>query len=173
MTTPLRIITIREPWAHRLIHDGKDVENRARNIVGAYRGPILIHAAGRVDHDALTGAEHQKIRPGRLLGVVELIDVHHASTCADTTNDRTSTGLCSEWAEDDCFHLIMRNPRTLTEQISHAGGLGLRHITPDLAAWVWDHLNDPAPWLCAQDHGPTRCSWCGQTTNTQGVRRYA
>lgn len=101
MTTPLRII---------LIQDGKDVENRARSIVGAYRGPILIHAAARVDYGALTGAERPKIRPGRRLGVVELIDVHHASTCADATNERTSTGLCSEWTEDDGFHLVMRNP---------------------------------------------------------------
>lgn len=39
----MRIITVRQPWAWALIHGGKDVENRTRNIAGSYRGPIAIH----------------------------------------------------------------------------------------------------------------------------------
>lgn len=39
----MRILTVRQPWA--IIHGGKDVENRLRNIAGDYRGPVAIHVA--------------------------------------------------------------------------------------------------------------------------------
>ena len=41
----MRILTVRQPWAWAIIHGGKDVENRVRNIAGDYHGPIAIHAA--------------------------------------------------------------------------------------------------------------------------------
>jgi hypothetical protein len=41
--SPLKAISVRQPWAHAIIHLGKDVENRPwrRN----YSGPLLIHAS--------------------------------------------------------------------------------------------------------------------------------
>jgi len=44
MSDEMRILTVRQPWAWAIIHGGKDVENRVRNIAGDYRGPIAIHA---------------------------------------------------------------------------------------------------------------------------------
>lgn len=44
MDRRMRILTVRQPWAWAIIHGGKDVENRLRNIAGGYRGPIAIHA---------------------------------------------------------------------------------------------------------------------------------
>lgn len=46
-------ISVRQPWAWSIIHGGKDVENRSRNIAGSYRGPVAIHASKTVDEDAL------------------------------------------------------------------------------------------------------------------------
>ena len=40
----MRVLTVRQPWAWAIIHGGKDVENRSRNIAGSYRGPVAIHA---------------------------------------------------------------------------------------------------------------------------------
>lgn len=48
----MRIITVRQPWAWAIIHGGKDVENRVRNIAGDYRGPVAIHAGLAYDHDS-------------------------------------------------------------------------------------------------------------------------
>lgn len=45
----MRILTVRQPWAWAIVHGGKDVENRTRNIAGAYRGPVAIHAGMRFD----------------------------------------------------------------------------------------------------------------------------
>lgn len=39
----MKAISIRQPWAHLIIHGGKEIENRSWNT--KYRGPILIHAA--------------------------------------------------------------------------------------------------------------------------------
>ena len=99
----MRILTVRQPWAYAIVHLGKDVENRVRNIAGDYRGPVVIHAALAEDSDfALNGRyaavseameefaiEYERTRPrlthdsapwwrnnGRIIGVVDLVDVH-------------------------------------------------------------------------------------------------
>lgn len=52
--TEMRILTVRQPWAWAIIHGGKDVENRVRNIAGDYRGPVAIHAGLAFDREAHT-----------------------------------------------------------------------------------------------------------------------
>lgn len=39
----MKAITVRQPWAHAIIHFGKDIENRS--WATNYRGRIAIHAA--------------------------------------------------------------------------------------------------------------------------------
>ena len=40
----MKVLSVRQPWAHAIVSGEKDVENRTRNVVGAWRGPIAIHA---------------------------------------------------------------------------------------------------------------------------------
>lgn len=42
----LRALSLTQPWAWIILHLGKRIENRSRNI-GNYRGPVLLHAALR------------------------------------------------------------------------------------------------------------------------------
>lgn len=102
----MRIMTVRQPWAWAIIHGGKNVENRVRNIAGAYRGPVAIHVAKTEDRfplhgpiwDAATAAveagggdTHERVFTwdlgtpdprrwlydhGHITGVVDLVDVH-------------------------------------------------------------------------------------------------
>jgi hypothetical protein len=95
--TAARILTVRQPWAWAIIHGGKTVENRVRNIAGDYRGPVLIHAAQQVDLAAFSGqsvplvaaatafneanTDVLKSGPwhahrGAIIGVVDLVDTH-------------------------------------------------------------------------------------------------
>lgn len=46
----MRLLTLRRPWPWAVIFAGKDVENRQRNVAGAYRGPIAIHAGLHTDN---------------------------------------------------------------------------------------------------------------------------
>ena len=123
----MRALTVRQPWAGAIIWRGKDVENRTRNIAGAYRGPVAIHVSLRHDysaveaHDAVCGGidQHSIYGYGAFIGVVDLVDVHEAAPfdCG------------SEWAEFEfgrrTVHLVLANPRPLPEPIPCKGRLGL------------------------------------------------
>ena len=87
----MRILTVRQPWAWAIIHAGKDVENRSRNIAGYYRGPVAIHAglapfeqhnmASRAHHDAHGTEVPTAIGFGAIIGVVDLATVHYSTGC--------------------------------------------------------------------------------------------
>lgn len=67
----MRAITVRQPWAWAIVHGGKDVENRSRNIAGAYRGLVAIHAGLTIDLDAVDSltfrqAWHREFMPETL-----------------------------------------------------------------------------------------------------------
>lgn len=156
MTGELRILTVRQPWAWAIIDSGtKDVENRIRNIAGAYRGPIAIHAGLSFDDDALTSpplkAAFDSYRSGRgwsreyrgvILGVVDLVDVHHDMSCPhDPSRRGYRAGQCSGWAEPgERWHLVLANPRALSEPIPYKGALGLRRLDAETAARVWEAI---------------------------------
>jgi hypothetical protein len=89
----VRAITVRQPHAWAIIHGGKDVENRTRNIAGAYRGPVAIHAGlAKFEQDNASSEAHRAAHGsevgtgivfGAIIGVVDLIDVHDSDECYD------------------------------------------------------------------------------------------
>jgi hypothetical protein len=73
----LRAISIRQPWAHAILHLGKDVENRpmSRN----YRGRILIQASKTTTEDERVaarklGLDSDGLMRGAIVGDVEIVD---------------------------------------------------------------------------------------------------
>lgn len=150
----MKILTVRQPWAWAIIHGGKDVENRVRNIAGSYRGPVAIHVAksiAKIDYRSYLHVEGHGYDAkadqhlGEIIGVVDLIDVHSASViggCGQMQNDcdEHPNGCrhhCSPWAmgpapEGWYQHLVFENPRALNEPIRFKGALGLRDINPDV-----------------------------------------
>ncbi len=161
----MRILTVRQPWAWAIVHGGKDVENRVRNIAGDYRGPVAIHVAQQEDvnafslsatRDALNAAadrwmaQRVKENPksvetvpwakgfGFIVGVVDLVGVHEAPMFANDSCDRRSNGpTCSPWAErGPLHHLALANPRPLAEPIPYRGALGLRRLDDETIARV-------------------------------------
>lgn len=162
----MRILTVRQPWAWAIIHGGKDVENRVRNIAGDYRGPVAIHVGLRDDEDwedldahAFVGVcpfedapMHNRygcnwcrdIAPltwkqqGQIIGVVDLTDVHLGSQRHEWCwhDLRGMQDRCSVWGDDDTYHLALANPRTLAEPIPYRGALGLRRLDDDTAARI-------------------------------------
>ncbi len=64
----MKVLSIQQPWAHAILCDGKDIENRTWQT--KHRGPILIHAGKKFDSDAryiVTGKEVARtIRSGQL-----------------------------------------------------------------------------------------------------------
>lgn len=143
----MRAITVRQPWAWQILHQGKNVENRTRNIAGKYRGPIAIHAALKTDELALARlpmrAPDWVTAPrifdyGVILGVVDLVDVHQ------------SAPFCcgSEWGELlwGGHHLVLANPRPIPrrQQPRCRGALGLWTPPPDLVGKLLTLTNQEA-----------------------------
>lgn len=150
----MRVLTVRQPWAWAIIHGGKDVENRVRNIAGDYRGQVAIHVAQAIDTQAMTqptealkdaAALHARRHPdpldggpwfnnrGAIIGVIDLVGVHDSR--GDGCGTRRGTARlgelipqCSDWAEPWAHHLVLANPRPLSEPIPFKGALGLRRL---------------------------------------------
>lgn len=139
----MRVLTVRQPWAWAIVHGGKDVENRVRNIAGAYRGPVAIHAGLAYDAAWQSKVLAQTLSErfgttkfdvaievpwrdgmGSIIGVVDLDSVHEPHNAWQDDE----SGRCSAWAEPDAFHLVFANARALIKPIPFKGALGLRHL---------------------------------------------
>lgn len=169
--TETRILTVRQPWAWAIIHGGKDVENRVRNLAGDYRGPVAIHAALRDARmaPAVVWYDYDEKLPvrGAIIGVVDLVDVHAADYCWERDKQRLmslyqsgpegrreianlpddgpggiigKTRFCSQWADDERHHLVLRNPRPLSKPIPYKGALGLRRLPDDVVQQVLEGI---------------------------------
>lgn len=145
----MRALTVRQPWAWAIMHGGKDVENRSRNIAGSYRGPVAITAGLAFDPDGqcevarlteTTGPwPYDGFDFGAVLGVVILGDVHRSFDCWELDSPKRTR--CSPWAIDDSpWHLILANPRPLPKPIPVKGRLGLWTLPVDVAAQVEEAL---------------------------------
>lgn len=151
--TEMRILTVRQPWAWAIIHGGKDVENRTRNLAGEYRGPVAIHAAKALADFSVTEVPPladvlhpllNAVSPvarswwadrGAIIGVVDLVDVHDPLDRLFLPTVDVD-GVCSSWAEHGAFHLVLANPRPLSEPIPYKGALGLLRLPDDVVAQV-------------------------------------
>lgn len=148
----IRGLTVRQPWAWAIVHGGKDVENRTRNLAGSYRGPLAIHVAtGRslmahfhdvqrirpdLDRDALPWSSLETGQPpnaGHVIGVVDLVDVH------DAAPPEVEWCGCSQWAERFyVHHIVLANPRPLATPIRWRGALNLWRVPAELEARIRD-----------------------------------
>lgn len=175
----LRAITVRQPWAWAIVHGGKDVENRTRNIAGGFRGPVAIHAGLAFD-DAGTWEDGPcedllldwfKDHPddpatypwrhrGAVLGVVDLGEVH--PDCTEDVIGWGPTPTCSPWAQSHAWHLCLSNSRQLSRPVPVRGRLGLWTLPDDVEAAVREQVAErltavaEARGLTIPDRGPKR-----------------
>lgn len=123
-----RVLSIRPLWAWSIIFAGKDIENRTWKT--PYRGPLLIHASSHKHPKKFLEEWRPQVakRSGlpldevptdlprsTMLGVVDLVDI--------VENSR------SRWAEDDCYHFVLKNPRYLEPAVTGVNG--------KLNVWKW------------------------------------
>lgn len=131
----MRALTVQQPWAWAIIHGGKDIENRTQ--AWSYRGPLAIHAGGRISERGMTShlvghslGQHSEVvlRRGAILGVVDLVDVHqamHLTECCESPWAESSYAEHGGRNRSEIVHMILENPRPLDEPIPCAGRLGL------------------------------------------------
>ncbi|MEJ7831312.1 MAG: ASCH domain-containing protein [Nocardioides sp.] len=81
----LLALSVRQPWAHAIMHFGKDIENRTRRF--GHRGLTLIHASASLTADEYVEADDEihrrtglhlppshQLERGGIVGVVEIVD---------------------------------------------------------------------------------------------------
>ena len=110
LTFPTAALSIRQPWCHHILCDGKDVENRTWKT--NYRGPVLIHASKTTDDQ-----EFCRIHGAPLGGIVGIMDIVDCVTAMD-----------SRWFFGP-YGFVLRNPLPL-EFVACRGKLGF--FKPDI-----------------------------------------
>ena len=96
MSLPQVAISIRQPWCHHILYDGKDVENRDWRT--NFRGEVLIHASKGFDAEDRDDVIRLNCPRGGIVGVVEIVD------CV--------TAMDSDWFFGT-YGFVLRNPRPL------------------------------------------------------------
>lgn len=89
-------ISIRQPWCHHILHDGKDIENRSWKTT--FRGQVLIHASSNVEVLDRAEVQTRAMPLGGIVGVMEIVDC---------VTDWHSDWFCGP------FGFVIRNARPL------------------------------------------------------------
>lgn len=127
----MKALSIRQPWAHLIIHGGKDIENRS--WATSLRGRFLVHAAKGgtwADHfDVLAYCTRftlplppyrDDLQRGGIIGSVELVDcVRHSQ---------------SPWFMGD-VGFVLANPKPLPF-VPCKGRLGFFEVPDDVARQI-------------------------------------
>lgn len=158
--TPMRAITIRQPWLWAICRGGKDVENRSNrrgsNLAAAQfnrPGPVLLHASSRWA-DAAAEAKVRRLStvdPGiaggpradpacygnsGIVATAVIADVHTAVDCYDPTTG----AMCSPWADTAAAHIHLTDVHVLPTPIPCPGALGLWTVDdPHILATIRRH----------------------------------
>lgn len=116
ISSVMKIISVRQPWASLIVLGFKDVENRSWST--RYRGPVLIHASKRGDQVSKADIEcrygvrlEDNLRLGGIVGLTEIVDCVRPHP--------------SPWYVPGCYGLVLTGSRP-TPFIEWKGSLGLR-----------------------------------------------
>src|SRR5262245_11540316 len=107
----MKILSIRQPWAHLIVSGSKNIENRTWST--SYRGPFLVHASLNVNRAACRShrLNHANLETGGIVGIAVIVDC---------VSDHSS-----KWFEGP-FGFVLRKRRPLPF-VKWTGALGLRN----------------------------------------------
>lgn len=118
----MRALSIRQPWAHSILHFGKNIENRPK--ITHYRGTIAIHASQGMYEDDFDYVRREmgcrrlpdssEIAAGAVVGFADIVDV---------VTQRTVTARMEKWFVGK-YGYVLSNVITLKNPIEVTGALG-------------------------------------------------
>jgi hypothetical protein len=127
----MKALSIRQPWAHLIVHAGKDIENR--DWFTRLRGRILVHAAKGMTRDEYADVrefcdrsgnaivpDFDALQRGGVIGSVEIVD------CVEHSESRWFFGR---------YGFVLRDPRPLPF-IPYKGSLGFFEVPDHLIGGV-------------------------------------
>jgi hypothetical protein len=111
----MKALSIKQPWAALIVSGIKPVENRS--WATSYRGPLLIHASKRHDHEANVRLDATHLVHGAIVGIVDLIDIVTAHPSPYFTGP---------------YGWVLANPRRIEPPIPMRGQQRLFDVPDDL-----------------------------------------
>jgi hypothetical protein len=122
----MKAMTIKQPWVHAILHEGKDIENRSWQRT--FRGWMAIHASGQPKRDA--------VFPGRLR-VPDLASLDYSAICGIARVVDIVAKSRSKWfwqPDDDSinFGWVLADVSPLKKPIPCKGALGLWELPANI-----------------------------------------
>lgn len=145
----MKALTVHPPWSFAIAAGWKPIENRVWRT--NHRGPLAIHASARWDHRGairvaeLSRAVVVKTDMSAIVAVVELVDIHHSTTCIRPPRERhlhpDGGFTCSPWAVGvgetrGMWHWELATVRRLPEPVPCKGQQQLWSLPPEVEAAV-------------------------------------
>jgi hypothetical protein len=165
----MKALTLRQPWAHLILHEGKRIENRSWQP--SYRGPILLHAGATMKDDEYDSAMwwcREKVRGG--MGIVERLPppdelarggIVGIANLAFVTKSPKEATACNPWEVPGGFAWKLTDVHPLSF-VKCKGALYLWEVPPGVLAELGlqslRHV-EPGDWQPgrrAEQHGALR-----------------
>ena len=138
----MKALSLRQPWAHAVLHLGKDIENRVWNT--EFRGEFLIHASKGMTkgeyEDVLeycaSELQHAEVFPpfeqvprGGFVGRARLVDV--IRPCVAKAGLFTSCP--HRWHMPEQYGFVLQDIRPLRRLVPYLGSLGFFNVPDEVA----------------------------------------
>lgn len=120
----MKALTIKQPWVHAIVREGKDIENRSWQR--SFRGWLAIHASAQPKQDAAFPRGHR---------LPDLDTLNYSAICgvARVTDIVTKSRSKWFWHPDDGstnYGWVLSDVKILKQPISCKGALGLWDVPP-------------------------------------------
>jgi hypothetical protein len=120
----MKAITIKQPWVHAILHEGKDVENRSWQR--SFRGWIAIHASAQPNRHARFPRGHRlpdldQVPCSAICGVARVVDI--------VTKSRSKWFYRPEDGSTN-YGWVLGSVKVLKHPIPCQGALGLWDLPP-------------------------------------------
>ncbi len=134
----MKALTIKQPWLHAILWEGKDVENRVWKR--DFRGWLALHASGTPRRDAVFP---------KGIDMPDLKDLPFSAICGVARVDDIVTRSTSKWfwrPRDGSINYgwILKDVIPLKTPIHCTGALGLWEVTPALTRRIRRQLGASA-----------------------------
>lgn len=122
----MKALSIKQPWLHAILHEGKDLENRTWQT--SYRGWIALHASGKPIKDAEFPS---RIKPP------ELKTLDYSAICGVARLSDIVTKSRSKWfhrgGDDEInYGWVLTDVIALKDPVPCSGSLGLWKVPADV-----------------------------------------
>lgn len=122
----MKALTIKQPWVHAILREGKDIENRSWQR--SFRGWLAIHASATPNRQAVFPRGHhvpgfETLSYSAICGVASVVDI--------VSKSRSKWF----WRPDDGstnYGWVLENVKVLKTPIPCKGALGLWNLPPDV-----------------------------------------